>query len=84
MDLADERKEKKGRDGGRREERKERIRRAGVEGGEQPKKGKRKALVSVWSFWGNSPPRRFLTQEVRLRLLRCSAVVAEQFLGDFA
>jgi len=83
MDLADERKEKKGRDGGRREERKERIRRAGV-GGEQPKKGKRKALVSVWSFWGNSPPRRFLTQEVRLRLLRCSAVVAEQFLGDFA
>ena len=63
----------------RREEREDKGGRGG--GGEQPKKGRgfkgsdRKALVSVWWFWGNPPPRRLLTQEVRL--LRCSAVVAE-------
>lgn len=66
---------------GKREERKGKIRRDGVEGGEQPKKREgdsrevREAVVRVWWFWGNPPPRRLLTQEVRL--LRSSAVVAE-------
>ena len=78
-----ERKEGKG----KREGRKGKIRRDGVEGGgeqrgreERGLKGseeERKRSVRVWWFWGNPPPRRLLTQGVRVfcgvvQLLRSS------------
>ena len=72
----------------RREKRKGKTRRDGVEGETSQKKerrfkgSERKALVSVWWFWGNLRPVGLLTQEVSL--LRCRQLLRSSFFVDFA